>query len=70
VVQDAYGSAVGHVFLLATPLMLLAVIAILFIREIPLRRESGTELISDLERAGAAGEVSGGVVEHVAESVR
>jgi len=70
VIEDAYGQAVGHVFLLAAPLMLLAVVAILFIKEIPLRRESGVELISNLERGGAAGEVSGGVVEHVAEASR
>ena len=40
VIEDAYGQAVGHVFLLATPLMLLAVVAILMIKEVPLRRES------------------------------
>jgi predicted MFS family arabinose efflux permease len=69
-VEDSYGSAVGHVFLDAAPLMALAVVAILFIKEVPLRQRSGNELTRDLEQAGAAGEVSGGVVEHVAEGVR
>jgi len=70
VVQDSYGEAVGHVFLIATPVMALAVVAILFIKEVPLRQQSGTELISNLERGGAAGEVNLGVVEHVAEASR
>jgi hypothetical protein len=70
VVETAYGDAVGHIFLIATPLMALALIAILFIKEVPLRQQSGTELVADLERGGAAGEVSGGVVEHVAESIK
>jgi EmrB/QacA subfamily drug resistance transporter len=70
VVESAYGDAVGHVFLIATPLMALAVIAIAFIKEVPLRQQSGTELSAGLERGGAAGEVSGAVVEHVAEGIR
>jgi MFS family permease len=70
VVQTAYGDAVGHVFLIATPLMALSLIAILFIKEVPLRQQSGTELTQKLERGGAAGEVSGAVVEYVAEGTR
>jgi EmrB/QacA subfamily drug resistance transporter len=66
VVENSYGNAVGHVFLIATPMMALALFAIAFIKEVPLREQSGTELTSSLERGGAAGEVSGGVVEHVA----
>jgi EmrB/QacA subfamily drug resistance transporter len=61
-VEDAYGQAVGHVFLVAAPLMALAVIAILFIKEVPLRQHSGNELTRDLEQGGVAGEVSGAVV--------
>ncbi|WP_130492927.1 MDR family MFS transporter [Motilibacter rhizosphaerae] len=37
VVEQAYGSAVGHVFLVAVPLMVLALLAIVAIREVPLR---------------------------------
>jgi hypothetical protein len=53
VVEDAYGAAVAHTFLLTTPLMLLAVLCIVFIKEVPLRSQSGTELTADLEQAGA-----------------
>ena len=49
VVEHAYGDAVGEVFLVATPLMVLALICIVLIREVPLRSQSGTELA----RAGA-----------------
>jgi hypothetical protein len=70
VVENAYGDAVGHVFLIATPLMALAVVAIAFIKEVPLRQQSGTELAANLERGGAAGEVSGAAVEYVAEGIR
>jgi MFS family permease len=65
VVQHAYGSGVGFVFLVAAPLMLLAVVLVSLIREVPLRQHSGTELMDQLERAGVAGEVSGAAVEHV-----
>jgi EmrB/QacA subfamily drug resistance transporter len=37
VIEHAYGEAVGRIFLVATPLMVLAVIAIACIREVPLR---------------------------------
>jgi hypothetical protein len=68
VVQAAYGHGVAHIFLIAAPLMLLAVVAVASIKEVPLRRQSGTELNDQFERAGAAGEVSGAPVEHVASS--
>ncbi|MET8156651.1 MFS transporter [Sphaerisporangium sp. NPDC005289] len=44
VVEDAYGHGVGDLFLYAAPFALLAFIAILFIKEIPLRSASGEEL--------------------------
>jgi EmrB/QacA subfamily drug resistance transporter len=68
VVRAAYGQGVAHVFLIAAPLMLIAVAAVAAIKEVPLRRQSGTELNDQFERAGAAGEVSGAPVEHVATS--
>jgi EmrB/QacA subfamily drug resistance transporter len=40
VVQDAYGHAVGDLFLVAVPFALIALVAICFIPEIPLRRHS------------------------------
>jgi MFS family permease len=70
VVEDAYGQAVGHIFLIAAPLMALAFVAIAFIKEVPLRKQSGTELISNLEKGGVAGEASGAVVVDVAEANR
>jgi EmrB/QacA subfamily drug resistance transporter len=66
VVQHAYGSAVGTVFLASTPMMLVALVLILLIKEVPLRTQSGNELASALEIGGAPGEVSGAPVEHVA----
>jgi EmrB/QacA subfamily drug resistance transporter len=65
IVEHAYGTGVGYVFLVASPLMLLAVLFTSLIREVPLRQHSGTELMHQLERGGAAGEVSGAAVEHV-----
>ena len=67
VVESSYGVAVGHIFAVAAPMMALSCLAILFIREVPLRDQSGTQLVDSLERGGAAGEVAGGVVEHVAD---
>jgi hypothetical protein len=43
------------------------VITISFIIEVPLRRHSGDELVEQLERGGAAGEVSGSAVDYAAE---
>ncbi|GAA4557814.1 MFS transporter [Planotetraspora kaengkrachanensis] len=48
VVQSAYGHGVGDVFLYAAPSALLALVAIVFIKEIPLR-SSGSEQPADVE---------------------
>ena len=37
VFEDAFGAATGHIFLVAAPFALLALVAVLFIREVPLR---------------------------------
>jgi hypothetical protein len=37
VFEQAFGDATGHIFLLATPFAVLALVAVLFIREVPLR---------------------------------
>jgi EmrB/QacA subfamily drug resistance transporter len=37
VFEHAFGDATGHIFLLATPFAVLALVAVLFIREVPLR---------------------------------
>jgi EmrB/QacA subfamily drug resistance transporter len=69
VAQHAYGSGVGYIFLVSAPLMLLAVLLVSFIREVPLRQHSGTELMNRIERGAAAGEISGAVVEPVDTAV-
>jgi hypothetical protein len=38
VVEDAYGAAVAHIFLVAAPFALLALVAIIAMTEVPLRR--------------------------------
>lgn len=43
VVQEAYASGVAHLFLVATPLMLLAVVAVCLVHEVPLREDSPVE---------------------------
>jgi EmrB/QacA subfamily drug resistance transporter len=64
IVQHAYGQGIGHIFLLSTPLMVASFIAICFIREVPLRELSGTELVAELERLGAAGEIEGAAIDY------
>ncbi len=50
VFQHAFGEATAHIFLYATPVAALALIAVLFIREVPLRRTIQRE--DELERLG------------------
>jgi hypothetical protein len=35
--EHAFGEATGHIFLVATPIAVLALVCVLFIREVPLR---------------------------------
>ncbi|MCW2877404.1 MAG: transporter [Sphaerisporangium sp.] len=49
VVESAYGHGVGDVFLYAAPCALLALIAILFIKEIPLRTASAEQMRSGVD---------------------
>ncbi|MER8236968.1 MDR family MFS transporter [Streptomyces sp. NPDC094049] len=53
IVEHAYGVATGELFLVATPFALLAVIAVLFVKEKPLKTTSGMERLA--EESGAAG---------------
>jgi hypothetical protein len=48
--ETAFGEATGHVFLVATPFALLALVCILFIREVPLR----TTLDHEMPQNGSA----------------
>ncbi|GIF21613.1 EmrB/QacA subfamily drug resistance transporter [Actinoplanes tereljensis] len=47
VVQNAYGHATGNLFLYTAPFALLALLCILFIREVPLRTTSALETAND-----------------------
>jgi hypothetical protein len=42
-VEDAFGHGIGTVFLFAAPAALLAFLAVLFIREVPLRARAAAE---------------------------
>jgi EmrB/QacA subfamily drug resistance transporter len=44
IVEHAYGTGVGEIFLVAAPLGLVAFVALLFLREVPLGAKSGIEL--------------------------
>jgi len=53
VFEAAFGDATGHVFLIAAPCALLALVAVLFIREVPLRTTIEWEGESDAPAAGS-----------------
>jgi len=53
-VEQAYGQAVGTLFLAVVPVAVVAVVAILAIREVPLGTRSGLELRRETEEAVAA----------------
>lgn len=52
--ETAFANATGHIFLLATPVAALAFLAILMIREVPLRTTIERE--DELEERPVAGE--------------
>jgi EmrB/QacA subfamily drug resistance transporter len=58
IVEHAFGESFGHIFTVATPFALIALLCVLFIREVPLRT---TNLDAELspEVAGASPEVAG-----------
>ncbi len=51
VVESAYGHAIGNIFLYASPMALVALIAIIFIPNIPLSTKSNAERLMELRRA-------------------
>ncbi|MFF5255954.1 MDR family MFS transporter [Streptomyces leeuwenhoekii] len=55
IVEHAYGVATADLFLIATPFALLALIAVVFLKEKPLKTTSGMERLAE-ESAGAAGD--------------
>jgi hypothetical protein len=54
VVQDVYGEATADLFLVGAPIALLAVIAVVFIKEKALHTLSGDERLAQEEAAAAA----------------
>ncbi|QNP67085.1 MDR family MFS transporter [Streptomyces genisteinicus] len=54
IVEHAYGVATAELFLIATPFALLALVAVVFIKEKPLKTTSGMERLAE-EEAAAAG---------------
>ncbi|WP_459113000.1 hypothetical protein [Streptomyces pratens] len=61
IVEHAYGVATADLFLVATPVAALAVIAVLFIKEKPLKDTSGMERLTaeSAESAGATASPAG-----------
>jgi EmrB/QacA subfamily drug resistance transporter len=51
-VETAYGHGAGDVFLAAAPFGLIAIVAVLLIKEVPLRQQSGNQLSAEIERSG------------------
>jgi hypothetical protein len=51
IVRDVYGEATASLFLVGAPIALLAVIAVLFIKEIPLHTLTGDERRAQEEAA-------------------
>ncbi|MBP6684585.1 MAG: MFS transporter, partial [Leucobacter sp.] len=54
VVESAYGHAIGNIFLAATPVAIVALIAIIFLPNIPLSSQSNAERIAELRAQEAA----------------
>ncbi|KAA0942556.1 MFS transporter [Streptomyces apricus] len=54
IVEHAYGVATGDLFLVATPFALLALVAVLFIKEKPLKDTSGMERLAEEKEPSAA----------------
>ncbi|MGW5861613.1 MDR family MFS transporter [Streptomyces sp. NPDC055239] len=68
-VEHAYGVATGDLFLVATPFALLALIAVLFIKEKPLKDTSGMERLAQEAEDDASVETQGGSLRHVDDGV-
>ncbi|NEK95278.1 MFS transporter [Modestobacter muralis] len=70
IVRAAYGDGTARVFLISAVLAVISLITILFIREVPLRSQSGEEMRLDAEQAaraaggGGAGPVDSPAVDH------
>ncbi|VTR75333.1 MFS transporter [Cellulomonas hominis] len=54
VVESSYGEGIADLFLIAVPLGVIALIAVLFLKEVPLGRRSGVEQLLDQEQTSEA----------------
>ncbi|WP_147794455.1 MFS transporter [Cellulomonas sp. Y8] len=54
IVESSYGHGIADLFLIAVPLGVVALIAVLFLKEVPLGRRSGVEQLLDQEQTGEA----------------
>ncbi len=54
IVESAYGEGIADLFLIAVPLGLIALIAVLFLKEVPLGSRSGVEQLLDQDQSGEA----------------
>lgn len=54
IVESAYGHGIADLFLIAVPLGVVALIAVLFLKEVPLGRRSGVEQLLDQEQTDEA----------------
>lgn len=64
IVQDVYGTVTAELFLIGTPFAVLALIAVLFIKEKPLLTTSGSERLAQEEAAAETAAVAGPVAKH------
>lgn len=56
VIEEAYGHAIGDIFLYASPIALVAIIAIIFLPNIPLGRMTNAEKLAAQEAEQRAGQ--------------
>jgi EmrB/QacA subfamily drug resistance transporter len=53
IVEDAYADGIAEIFLVAVPMAVIALLAVIFLKEIPLGQRSGIEQMLDHEKAAA-----------------
>ncbi len=62
VVEAAYGHAAGEIFLVAAPFALIALVAVCFIKEVPLRRHTGDPIEAEVEQESTVAAGAGAAV--------
>lgn len=60
VVETAYGHAIGDIFLAASPVAIIALVAAIFLPNIPLNTQSNAERIAEIQRQEESGEPAPG----------